>query len=132
MDIVLPSGMIGFDEITEYEVLVNFEELPFMWIRAKEQHDLAFVVVEPSKILNDYEIEICDDDVKAVGIDCEEDVMILNVVTIKDGEAIESATVNLIGPVVVNRKTFVGKQIVVSNYYKFSAHHSILSESVKG
>ena len=132
MDIVIPKGMIGFDEVTEYEVLVNMEELPFMWVRGKDHHDLAFVVVEPSAVLNDYQVEISDDDIKFLEIESEDDVMILNVVTIKDGESIESATINLIGPVIVNRKTFRGKQVVVSNYLKFSAHHPILSESVEG
>lgn len=129
MEFELPKGLIGFPDIAKYELLINQEEQPFMWIRAVERHELAFIVIEPSQILSDYVIELADDDVKSIGIEKAEDALILNIVTVKDGAAIETATVNLIGPLVLNRRTLVGKQTIVSNYMKYSARHPILAES---
>lgn len=128
MEFELPGGMIGFEDITQFELLINEEEEPFMWIRAVKQHELAFVVVEPSKILNDYDVEIADGDAEKLEIQTAEDALILNVVTIKNDD-IESATVNLIGPIVLNRRTLKGKQLIAANYMKFSARHPLLSES---
>jgi len=129
MEFELGKGLIGFPEVTKYELLVNSEELPFMWIRATDQHELGFVVIEPSEFMKDYEVELSDDDVSTLDIQCDKDVLILNIVTIKDGETLESATVNLIGPIVINKNTLQGRQVIVSNYHKYSARHPILTEN---
>ncbi len=128
MEFTLPAGLIGLEDATRFELLINEEEEPFMWIRSVEQHELAFVVIEPSKILNDYDVEIADDDANKLDIHSAEDALILNIVTLKDDD-IESATVNLIGPIVLNRRTLTGKQLIAANYMKFSARHPLLAES---
>lgn len=121
----ISKGMLGFPEDLEFELLVNGEELPFMWIRSKRNHQLAFVVIEPSEILCNYEIEVADDDAETLGIEKAGDALILNIVTIREGEDIESATVNLVAPIILNRNTLLGKQVIVSNHMRFSTKHSI-------
>lgn len=128
MEFELPAGLIGLEDATRFELLINEEEEPFMWIRSTEQHELGFVVIEPAKILNDYDVEIADDDASKLDIQTAEDALILNIVTLKDDD-IESATVNLIGPIVLNRRTLKGKQLIAANYMKFSARHPLLAES---
>lgn len=128
MEFELPGGLIGMEDITRFELLINEEEAPFMWIRAVEQHELAFVVVEPSSLLSDYDLEISDDDAGKLEIQNADDAIVLNIVTLK-GDNIESATVNMIGPVVLNRRTLKGKQLIAANYMKFSARHPLLAES---
>ncbi len=128
MEFELPGGLIGLEDATRFELLINEEEEPFMWIRSTEQHELGFVVIEPAKILNDYDVEIADDDASKLDIQTADDALILNIVTLKDDD-IESATVNLIGPIVLNRRTLKGKQLIAANYMKFSARHPLLAES---
>lgn len=122
----LPQGLIGFPDVTDFELLANTDELPFMWIRSIERHEVGFIVIEPSEILDSYEVEIPDDDIAALDIKSETDTLVLNIVTLKDGDPIESATVNLIGPIVLNRHTMEGKQVVILNNHKFSARHPIM------
>ncbi|MFL3658440.1 MAG: flagellar assembly protein FliW [Opitutales bacterium] len=128
----ISKGMLGFPEDLEFELLVNGEELPFMWIRSKRNHQLGFVVIEPSEILCNYEIEVADDDAETLGIEKAGDALILNIVTIREGGDIESATVNLVAPIILNRNTLLGKQVIVSNHMRFSTKHSILKNSVNG
>ena len=128
----ISKGMLGFPEDLEFELLVNGEELPFMWIRSKRNYELGFVVIEPSEILRDYEIEVADDDAETLGIEKAGDALILNIVTIREGGDIESATVNLVAPIILNRNTLLGKQVIVSNHMRFSTKHSILKDSVNG
>lgn len=132
MDLTLINGLIGFPEQREFELLVNAEELPFMWIRAKNRKELGFVVIEPSHFVEDYEVEISDDDAKELEISGANDALILNIVTIQDSENIESATANLVGPILLNRNTQLGKQIIVSNHMKYSTKHPILSSAANG
>lgn len=128
MEFELIGGLIGLEDYTKYELLINEEEEPFMWIRSVDHHELGFVVVEPSAIVNDYDVEIADADAAKLEIESADDVIILNIVTLKDDD-IDSATVNLIGPIVVNRRTLKGKQLIAANYMKFSARHPLLSDS---
>jgi len=131
LEFELPNGLIGLEEATRFELLVNEEEKPFMWIRCVDQRELGFIVIEPSELLRDYQIEIADDDAAKLGIVAPEDVLVLNIVTLH-GEDIDTATVNLVGPVVLNRETLRGRQLVVANYMKFSARHPLLTESALG
>lgn len=132
MEFDLPKGLIGFEDQPRFELLVNTEELPFMWIRSASRQELGFIVIEPSQILEDYDIELSDEDVKFLEIEKAEDALVLNIVTIKDGQSIDEATVNLIGPIVISRNTLKGKQVIVSNYSKFSARHPVLKDSING
>ena len=132
MDLTLTNGLIGFPEEREFELLVNAEELPFMWIRAKNRKELGFVVIEPSHFVEDYEVEISDDDAEELKISGANDALTLNIVTIQDSENIESATANLVGPILLNRNTRIGKQVIISNYMKYSTKHPILSSFANG
>ena len=132
MDLTLTNGLIGFPEEREFELLVNAEEFPFMWIRAKNRKELGFVVIEPSHFVEDYEVEISDDDAKELEISGANDALILNIVTIQDSDNIESATANLVGPILLNRNTQIGKQIIISNHMRYSTKHSILSSASNG
>ncbi len=124
----LPAGLIGFADATRFELLINEEEAPFMWIRCVDRHELGFIVVEPSSILSDYDVEISDEEAKKLDIANSEDALVINIVTVHD-DSIESATVNLVGPIVINRQTLQGKQVIANNYVKFSARHPVLADS---
>jgi flagellar assembly factor FliW len=54
--------------------------------------------------------------------------MILNIVTLRQQQPIE-ASVNLVGPLIVNRRTRIGRQLVISNYSRYSAHHQLVDNS---
>ncbi len=132
MEFKLSKGLIGFPEETEFELLVNADELPFMWIRSSKNHELGFIVLEPAQFLADYEVEIADDDAEELDIHSFDDALILNIVTLRGGEDLESATANLVGPILLNRNSLMGKQVIVSNHTKYSTKHPILSNNNNG
>ncbi|MFP6855148.1 MAG: flagellar assembly protein FliW, partial [Opitutales bacterium] len=100
------------------------EELPFMWIREKSEQGLAFIVVEPNGIIPNYMVEISDSDVGTLGITGVDDTMILNIVTL-DPDQPGKISVNLVGPIVINRRTRAGKQCIINNHEAYSARHVI-------
>ena len=132
MEFRLTKGLVGFPNENEFELIVNTEELPFMWIRSTKKHELGFVVLEPAQFLTDYEIEIADDGAEELGITSFDDALVLNIITIRGEENLESATANLVGPIVMNRNSQVGKQVIVSNHMKYSTKHPILSSNANG
>lgn len=125
-EINLPQGLIGFGAYKRAELLYMPDHLPFLWMKLSGPTDhLHFIVIEPGGIIPGYEPEIFDEDAEQLGITDPAHAMILNIVTLRSQNPVE-ATVNLVGPIIVNRQTRVGRQLVISNYSKYSAHHALV------
>jgi len=111
LQVQLPLGLLGFEQIKTYSLISRPEEEPFRWLSVPQGEDLAFLVVPPCFVLPDYAPDLNDDDAHFLEIRNPDDALVLNIVTLKpDG----SATVNLKGPIVINRHTMIGKQVVLS------------------
>jgi len=121
-EIKLPQGLFGFAEIRSMELVFDQNELPFMWLREQKQDGLSFIVLEPGGIISNYSVEISDADVKFLDITGPEDTMILNIVTLPPDQS-GKISLNLVGPIIVNRKTLTGKQCIINNHEEFSARH---------
>ena len=121
-EIILPQGLFGFSEIRSMELVFDQDELPFMWLRERKKDGLAFIVLEPGGIISNYSVEISDADVKILGISGSEDTMILNIVTLPPDQS-GKISLNLVGPIIVNRQTLTGKQCIINNHEEFSARH---------
>ena len=121
----LPFGLIGFPEHKRMELVYLPEQLPFLWMRVQGPTPLNFIVLEPGNVMNDYEPELFDEDVAALSLTRPEDALVLNIVCVQPDRPLE-ATVNLVGPVIINRRTGVGKQVVLANHGRFGAHHPLL------
>lgn len=124
--VTLPSGLIGFEHYKQAELLYQTDHLPFLWLKLMGPVDsLHFVVIEPGGLISGYEPELFEDHALTLGLSNPAEAMILNIVTLKRQTPLE-ATVNLVGPIVINRRTRVGRQVVISNYSRYSAHHSLV------
>ena len=128
-EILLPHGIIGFGAYKRAELLYLPDHLPFLWMKLHGATDhLYFIVIEPGGIVPGYEPEIFDEDAEGLDLHTPAEAMILNIVTLQRQDPVE-ATANLIGPVVVNRRTRLGRQLVISNYSRYSAHHSLVEHA---
>lgn len=122
----LPQGLIGFADYQRAELLYMPDHLPFLWMKLHGPvDDLHFIVIEPGGIVPGYEPEIFDVDAEQLDLRDPAEAMILNIVTLHRQNPVE-ATANLIGPLVINRRTRIGRQLVISNYSRYSAHHSLV------
>jgi flagellar assembly factor FliW len=120
--ITLPLGLLGFEKYKSYVLLASPEETPFLWLRMVDNPNLAFLVVAPSVLASDYQPDLSDEDVQFLGLQNPDDALLFNIVTVhKDGKA----TLNLKGPIVVNRQTLVGKQIIPLNAGRYSLQHPV-------
>ncbi|HXT11672.1 MAG TPA: flagellar assembly protein FliW [Candidatus Angelobacter sp.] len=119
----LPMGLLGFETLKDYLLIANPAEEPFGWLQVKGDTSLAFVVLNPFLIMPDYRPDIPQNDVEFLGLNAPEDAMLLNIVTVhKHGQA----TMNLKGPIVINRNTGIGKQVVIANASDYSVDHPLL------
>jgi len=121
-EVRLPTGLLGFEHLKDYLLVAKPGEEPFLWLQVRDDGPLAFVVVNPFLIAPDYQPDIPQADVAFLGIEDPEDAVLLNIVTLHSGG---NATVNLKGPIVVNRHTMIGKQVVLANASEYAVHHPL-------
>ena len=107
-----PSGILGFEEIKEYTLQPLPDLDPFFWMEGDGKSDQSFLMVPPAHVVDTYSVEITQDDVETLGLNSTEDAFILNIVTFSPNQTM---TVNLKGPIVLNRHNFTAKQIVPRN-----------------
>jgi flagellar assembly factor FliW len=113
LGIELARPMIGWPESTRFVVRplgADFE--PYVALSSLDQPGLDFVVVPPGALFEDYVIEIPSDDVETLGLAGPEETAVFVLVTPRGGPV---PTVNLLGPLVVNRRTMRGLQVVLDS-----------------
>ena len=63
LNLALPSGILGFEEVKEY-VLQPLPDLdPFFWMEGVTGKKHAFLLVPPAHVLESYSIELNQEDV---------------------------------------------------------------------
>jgi flagellar assembly factor FliW len=118
----MPNGMLGFEHIKNYVLSTNPEEHPFSWLQVQDDIALAFVVVDPFIALPSYQPDIPQADVDFLNLKNPDDALLLGIVTIHDEQR---ASVNLKGPIVINRHTHVAKQVIIANAGAYSVTHPL-------
>ena len=126
--IYFPEGIIGFESI-HYYFLIDSREGPFYWLQSKDDSDLAFLLINPRLFMKDYKLMVIDENIKSIDVkNKEEDLLDFAIVTVPDDPSKISA--NLMGPIIINKKTKVARQIISQNN-DYTVKHFILEEMKK-
>jgi flagellar assembly factor FliW len=118
----LPKGLLGFEAIKDYVLTFNPDEEPFAWLSVEGNASLAFVVMDPFLALAEYQPDIPQADVEFLKLQRPEDALVLGIVTLREHQP---PTVNLKGPIVINRRTQTGKQVIIANAAAYSVQHPL-------
>ncbi len=118
----IPTGLLGFEQIKDYVLTTNAEEEPFAWLHVEDNTALAFVVIDPFVVLPEYKPDIPKVDVEFLQLKEAKDALLLGIVTINENQP---PTVNLKGPIVINRHTHTGKQVIIANAANYSVKHPL-------
>jgi flagellar assembly factor FliW len=122
--ITFPAGLYGFESLKDY-VLLDGEKQPFFWLQSLESVGAAFVLIDPFLFRPDYEMDINDDELTEIGVQTPENALFFTIVTVpQDGGPM---TANLQGPIVINRKQRLGKQVIL-NDPRWRTKHDIQQE----
>lgn len=122
------KGLPGFREHHRF-VLIKVEGSPFMYLQAVEDGELAFIVVSPFEFFAEYEFNLNELIKLELNIQSEKDLVILNVISVK--EDLESATINLAAPIVVNMNNRRGLQYILSDS-NYSIRQPLFSPLIEG
>ncbi|MBI4776574.1 MAG: flagellar assembly protein FliW [Deltaproteobacteria bacterium] len=117
------EGILGFSGFERYFFLESDKSSPFKWLQSAEDPELAFVVVDPRSIEPDYRIALEPEDAAAISIENVEDCVVYCIVTV--GQDPSRITANLAGPILINTKINVAKQLVLTDS-DYSTRHRFL------
>ena len=110
IEIALDQGMIGFPHLGRYAILKQREDSVFMWLHSVEDTSLAFPIVLPWVFYWDYEVDLSDADMAAIGVERADQISIYCVVNV--GADVRGASINLFSPIVVNNCDRRARQVI--------------------
>lgn len=110
----LPEGLLGFPEQRDYAILDHKPGTPFYWLQSLDLPELAFVMMDPFAVCGDYLKDLPVQEKEPFEGRESRRILIFALATIPAGK-VEQMTVNLLGPLVIDAETRVGRQIVLTN-----------------
>ena len=125
--LTFPEGIIGFEGIGDY-FLIDSKEGPFYWLQSAQHAELAFLLINPRLFLDDYKLQVRSEEIQLLQPEAEDDLLDFAIVTVPEDP--DKISANLMGPVIVNRKTRVGMQVISEND-AYGVKHFILEEMKK-
>ena len=127
MQIEVPFGLIGLTHLRQFELTLVEGGWPFVQMKSLGDDEIHFLAIDPRGVIGGYELELTDDDAEALGLEDEDDALVYNIATVHSSQP-QYVTVNLIGPLVVNRRTLIGKQVIIANSDQHSTMHPLIDE----
>jgi flagellar assembly factor FliW len=114
VQIEFPAGLPGFPNAHRFELAPwGPAGSPFLMLTSSDDPEVGFIVVAPWVFYPDYEFELDTGAAERLGLSKAEEAVVFSVVTLRDRP--EDSTVNLLGPIVVNRFSHEAAQVVLPN-----------------
>ena len=109
----IPEGILGFAEHTDYVVLEHKPGSPFCWLQSMEDPQLAFVVINPLLVVENYVQNLSATDRKHFTGIAAGRLEVCALVTIRT-DPVRQMTVNMMAPLVIDIPRRVGRQVILS------------------
>jgi flagellar assembly factor FliW len=127
--IAFPSGIPGFEELKRFILLPEENIEAFHWLQSVDEPAIAFLVVNPFIFFPDYCFNLSEDEIKSLNLQSPKEVMVVNIISIPK-DRVSETTANLVGPVVINTKLRLAKQVILSGT-SYSTKHMLFDGAAK-
>ena len=107
------SSLAGFPRHKRFALFPYEENSPFYILQSVSNAELTFLLVDPYRFFNGYVFEVDDDLAAELGFSDENPPAVYALTTLHD--RLEDATVNLLGPVLVNWANRTAVQMTLHN-----------------
>ena len=124
--IFFEEGLPGFRDDTQFVLLADNPDDLFHWLQSVEKEDLAFVLMDVKQIKADYQPRIDPEVIEALEDgNPNAELMCYNIAIVP--EDLQQMRVNLKAPIIINKASRKGKQVIASND-EYSIRHYIFQE----
>lgn len=121
------GSILGFEEFDEFVISVVEEGSPYAYLQSLKDENIGFLVVTPFVFYPEYMFEIEDKDKSLLELKSNEEVAVLNIVTIK--EPYIKSTVNLLAPLVLNIAAGQARQLVLPPQSTYGTNDPLFKEA---
>lgn len=122
------QGIPGFEEYKDYTVLYDIEgegEPFFSWLQCVTEKELAFPIVNPFKVSEDYNPVVEDALLEEIGSCGSEDLAVFLMATVPGDP--KKTTVNMKAPLLINTINRRGMQVIVENE-EYEIRHRLIGD----
>ena len=107
-----PHGILAFEEYNRFIILSEKDDSVFHWLQSIDDPQLAFLVIDPSDVLPDYQPALLTAEISTLfGDTLQEDMTLYCICTIPTNHP-EKMTINLQGPLVLDTRKKLGGQFI--------------------
>jgi flagellar assembly factor FliW len=109
--------LLGFEGYQRFVIVSIVGQEPFKWLQSLDDPTLAFLMIDPLFVKEDYIVEVNPKDIGLLGAKDTKDIELFVMLTIPEGRP-EKMSANLQGPIIINKNNLHGAQLVLgeSNY----------------
>ena len=107
------SSLVGFPRHKRFALFPYEENSPFHILQSVSNPDLTFLLVDPYRFFSGYVFELEDELAEELGFTADNPPGVYTLTTLRD--KIDNATINLLGPVLVNWENRTAVQITLQN-----------------
>ena len=111
--IEMKGGILGFNHLDRFVMIIHEEGSPFHWFQSLEDGSIAFIIMNPFIIKSDYEPEIDDQTLEMLEVKNAEDIELMVILTICSAPV--KITANLRAPLVINKQKKFASQVVLAD-----------------
>ncbi len=111
--ITFPAGIPGFESYREFVLVSIAEYAPFEWLVSIKGSPLRFAIINPMLFRPDYQPATIKKQFDDMEIEKSQDVLLYTIVTIRENPL--ESTANLVGPVIINKRKRIGKQVILDD-----------------
>jgi flagellar assembly factor FliW len=128
--ITLPEGILGFPNDHRFVLLEHDSEgTPFKWLQSADSPQLAFIVMDPQTVVDNYRVALDAESAGNLGADeIGDEFAMMAIVNIPHDNPI-AMTVNVRAPIIVHSEKRIGYQIILTNE-DYPIRHRIFPEEV--
>lgn len=108
--ICFEEGIPSFEGYTKF-VLLDIEDSSMKCLQSIEDKNICLIIINPFEFFSDYQINLSINEINKLQISKEEDVIVFNVLNIKE----DRMTANMLAPIVVNVIKNLGMQIILQD-----------------
>jgi flagellar assembly factor FliW len=107
------AGIPGFENNKQYVLVQVPEYAPFDWLVCVDGTRLRFALINPLLFMPEYNPKMTKDQLEDLKVESPDDLLLYVIVTIRENPA--ESTANLLGPVIINKRLRVGKQVIIDD-----------------
>lgn len=112
------EGLYGFPDSRRFVFVGQMTaEFPFIWMQSLDEDRAVFIVTNPFLFKEDYDFEINEAAVEALGLNGLDEAGVYALVVIPENT--QDTTANLKSPVILNLKNKKGRQIILAEDYPY-------------